>query len=87
MRDEAMHKLRALSLRPPSGFGFHRAQPGRKVLGDGSVCPFSVEGVYTQWPLKESRGVRDYNEERPHSAIGNKVPIELVNRSGADGPP
>ncbi len=30
---------------------------------------------------------RDYNEERPHSAIGNKVPIELVNRSGAHGPP
>jgi putative transposase len=29
---------------------------------------------------------RDYNEERPHSAIGNKVPIELVNRSGAHGP-
>jgi len=23
---------------------------------------------------------RDYNEERPHSAIGNKVPIELVDR-------
>jgi putative transposase len=30
---------------------------------------------------------RDYNEERPHSAIGNKAPIELVNRSGAHGPP
>ena len=30
---------------------------------------------------------RDYNEERPHSAIGNKVPIELVNRSAACGPP
>jgi len=30
---------------------------------------------------------RDYNEERPHSAIGNKGPIELVNRSGAHGPP
>jgi putative transposase len=30
---------------------------------------------------------RDYNEERPHSAIGNKVPIELVNRSVACGPP
>jgi putative transposase len=30
---------------------------------------------------------RDYNEERPHSAIGNKVPVELVNRSGAHGPP
>jgi hypothetical protein len=26
---------------------------------------------------------RDYNEERPHSAIGNRVPIELANRSVA----
>jgi putative transposase len=30
---------------------------------------------------------RDYNEERPHSSIGNKAPIELVNRSAALGPP
>ena len=30
---------------------------------------------------------RDYNEERPHSSIGNKVPIELVDRSAASGPP
>ena len=30
---------------------------------------------------------RDYNEERPHSAIGNKVPIELVDRSAACGLP
>jgi hypothetical protein len=30
---------------------------------------------------------RDYNEERPHSAIGNKTPIELINRSAALGPP
>jgi putative transposase len=30
---------------------------------------------------------RDYNEERPHSAIGNRVPIELANRSAALGPP
>jgi putative transposase len=30
---------------------------------------------------------RDYNEERPHSAIGNKAPIELINRSGTHGPP
>jgi len=29
---------------------------------------------------------RDYNEERPHSAIGNKTPIELINRSAALGP-
>jgi putative transposase len=30
---------------------------------------------------------RDYNEERPHSAIGNEVPIELVDRSAACGRP
>lgn len=30
---------------------------------------------------------RDYNEVRPHSAIGNKPPIELVNRDDASGPP
>jgi putative transposase len=30
---------------------------------------------------------RDYKEERPHSAIGNKVPIELIDRSGTYGPP
>jgi len=30
---------------------------------------------------------RDYNEERPHSAIGNKPPITLVDRSAATGPP
>ena len=30
---------------------------------------------------------RDYNEERPHSAIGNKAPIELIDRSVAYGPP
>jgi putative transposase len=29
---------------------------------------------------------RDYNEERPHSAIGNKPPIELINRSAPHGP-
>src|SRR5262249_54866918 len=28
----------------------------------------------------------DYNEERPHSAIGNKAPIELIDRSVAYGP-
>jgi putative transposase len=30
---------------------------------------------------------RHYNEERPHSAIGNKPPIALMNRSAAIGPP
>jgi hypothetical protein len=30
---------------------------------------------------------RDYNEERPHSAIGNKAPIELVNSAEPHHPP
>src|SRR6516165_5130953 len=30
---------------------------------------------------------RDYNEERPHSAIGNKARVELIDRSVAHGPP
>ncbi len=30
---------------------------------------------------------RDYHEVRPHSAIGNKTPISLVNRLVAHGPP
>ncbi len=30
---------------------------------------------------------RDYNEVRPHSAIGNKPPISLMLASAAHGPP
>jgi len=30
---------------------------------------------------------RDYNEERPHSSIGDKCPIELMNGAGPHGPP
>jgi putative transposase len=30
---------------------------------------------------------RDYNEVRPHSAIGYKVPIALQNPGGAASPP
>ncbi|MGM4932776.1 integrase core domain-containing protein [Tardiphaga sp. 619_E2_N8_5] len=29
---------------------------------------------------------RDYNEVRPHSAIGNKAPISLLNGSSASPP-
>lgn len=29
---------------------------------------------------------RDYHEVRPHSAIGNKAPITLMNSSGQHGP-
>jgi putative transposase len=30
---------------------------------------------------------RDYNEVRPHSAIGNRCPIALMNCSAATSPP
>jgi putative transposase len=30
---------------------------------------------------------KDYKEQRPHSSIGNKAPIELVDRSMALGAP
>jgi hypothetical protein len=30
---------------------------------------------------------RDYNEERPRSAIGNKPPVTLMKRSAAQGAP
>lgn len=30
---------------------------------------------------------RDYNEQRPHSSIGNRTPVEAMNRSKTDGPP
>lgn len=30
---------------------------------------------------------RDYNEHRPHSGIGDKCPIDLMNGAGPHGPP
>ena len=43
--------------------------------------------LYREERLMVRRRGRDYNEERPHSAIGNKAPIELIDRSVAHGPP
>lgn len=46
-----------------------------------------------EWPLSSFASKRlpgngrDDNEVRPHSAIGNKPPITLMNASGASGPP
>jgi putative transposase len=55
---------------------------------------FRAECLNTHWfmSLDDARKkcqdwYRDYNEERPHSAIGNKTPSELIKRSGAHGPP
>ena len=54
---------------------------------------FRAECLNAHWftSLDDARakceaGRRDYNEVRPHSAIGNKPPITLVNWSGTHGP-
>jgi len=55
---------------------------------------FRAECLNAHWFMNvdDARGKcetcrRDYNEERPHSAIGNKTPIELIERSVAHGLP
>ena len=65
-------------------FVLRQAEEGAAI---GEVC------LNAQWfmSLDDARAKceawrRDYNEVRPHSAIGNKPPITLVNRSGTHGP-
>jgi putative transposase len=55
---------------------------------------FRAECLNTHWfmslddaRLKMEEWRRDYNEVRPHSAIGNKPPISLINSSSALSPP
>lgn len=55
---------------------------------------FRAECLNTHWfmSLDDARRKceawrRDDNEVRPHSAIGNKTPVEFANRSVAHGPP
>ena len=61
------------------------------------VCKASVkfraECLNTHWFLtlddarhKMEHWRRDYNEVRPHSALGNKPPISLMNGSSASPP-
>ena len=54
---------------------------------------FRAECLNTHWFLsladaqeKLEDWRRDYNEVRPHSAIGNKPPITLINHDGATSP-
>ncbi len=55
---------------------------------------FRAECLNQHWLLTLADAVeklegwrRYYNEERPHGAIGNKVPISFINPDGATGPP
>ena len=75
-----------------------RKQPRRTDVKDiRSILRLTYESglsVNTHWFLsledaceKLERWRRHYNEDRPHSAIGNIPPILLANSPGATSPP
>lgn len=72
---------------------FRPGKPTDNAFIESFNRKFRAECLNTHWfSLDDARRKcevwrRDYNEERPHSAIGNKVPIALVERSAAHGPP
>ena len=55
---------------------------------------FRTECLNVKWFLTRADATekledwrKDYNEVRPHGAIGHKVPNALMNRDGATSPP
>jgi transposase InsO family protein len=91
----ARHKLRAL-VHLYGGGESHLSPDSFQHLDDIGAAEgkFRAECLNAHWfmSLDDARRKceawrRDYNEERQHSAIGNRVPIELANRSAALGPP
>lgn len=61
---------------------------------EGFNGKFRTECLNAHWFMRLDGAVRtcdawrrDYNEPRPHSAIGNKPPISLLSASMAYGPP
>jgi hypothetical protein len=60
---------------------------GRGVAAAAFRAPHSLPQSCSTIPRRTSLVRRELvrNEERPHSAIGNKAPIELINRSVACG--
>ncbi len=79
------------------GVGLDVSRPG-KPTGNASIASFNGEfraerlDAYRVMSRDDARRQcearrRDESEERTHSAIGNKAPVELVNRSAAIGPP
>jgi len=57
-----------------------RAHFRRKIFECHQTSPTPLTEKCEAWR-------RDYNEVRPHSAIGNKPPISLMLASAAHGPP
>jgi|GEM_PF-2713403 len=77
--------------------GFYSARAAIKAALHGLIChrhAHRAECLNAHWFLtlddarrKMEHWRRDYNEVHPHSAIGNKPPISLMNGSGASHPP
>lgn len=69
-------------------------KPTDNALIESLNGKFRTECLNAHWfmSLEDARGKmedwrRDYNEQRPHSAIGNRRPVELLNRSVVAQPP
>lgn len=68
-------------------------KPTDNAYIESLIGKFRMECLNVHWftSLDEMRRIcedwrRDYNEVRPHSAIGNKTPMSLMNCSGSHGP-
>lgn len=57
------------------------------AYAQGMTLDFSRPGKPTDNTFIDEDWRRDYNEVRPHGAIGNKVPILLMNPLGVTSPP
>jgi putative transposase len=68
-------------------------KPTDNALVESFNGKFRAECLNTLWFMslddarrKMEAWLKDYNEARPHSAIGNKTPISLINHPGASTP-
>ena len=79
-----------------TGVAWHYIQPGKPIQNafvESFNGKFRSECLNAHWFMcladaaeKCEAWRRDYNEVRPHSAIGNKPPVTLIERSAEHGP-
>ena len=64
-----------------------RSMSHSTASSERSACRHIGSRVWTMLGRNARLGVETTNEVRPHSAIGNKPPVTLTDRSSASGPP
>ncbi len=81
------------SLRGPCGFS-RPGKPTENAFIESLNGKFRAECLNAYWFLslddaraKMAEWRRDYNEDRPHGAIGHKAPILLTSHGGITSPP